>query len=265
MEIRRYAYSYETLSTFAPAVGSHYFKLRMVPCQNDCQRIVSQQLVTEVGCAMQHAFDGWGNAVQYGQYLQPHSRFRVSSSGVVECRRYALYAAGVSHLWLCPSALAGWDESLRQWASWQAVRHTSVWTSDRLQMVHSLMQGVHDYLTYQRFVTDNTTTAVQVFHLQKGVCQDYAHLMIAACRSIGVPARYVNGMVIGEGETHAWVEVYVEGVWYALDPTRNIDADWGYIKIAQGRDACDCPSNRGRMYCWTQELMSVKVKVEEIR
>ena len=63
--------------------------------------------------------------------------------------------------------------------------------------------------------------------------------------------------VIGEGETHAWVEVSNGKVWYAYDPTHDKIVRWDYIKIAHGRDADDCPTNRGRFYSWTNETMSV--------
>ena len=63
--------------------------------------------------------------------------------------------------------------------------------------------------------------------------------MLAACRAEGFLARYVSGMVPGEGETHAWVEVYEDGHWHACDPTFNKPADEGYIKLAHGHDTND--------------------------
>ena len=126
------------------------------------------------------------------------------------------------------------------------------------------MHAVHRSLAYERFVTDNTTTAQQALLLGKGVCQDFAHLMIAACRSAGLPARYANGLVLGEGETHAWVEVWHDGVWLAYDPTHDCRVDWDYVKLAHGRDVDDCPTNRGRFYGWTSELMTVNCKLEQL-
>ena len=67
--------------------------------------------------------------------------------------------------------------------------------------------------------------------LGKGVCQDYSHILIALCRKYKIPARYVVGMIIGEGATHAWVEVYYDGCWYGLDPTHNKEVDDYFIKI----------------------------------
>ncbi|MGM9675601.1 MAG: transglutaminase family protein [Bacteroidaceae bacterium] len=97
----------------------------------------------------------------------------------------------------------------------------------------------------------------------EGVCQDYAHLLVAACRASGIRARYVNGLTVGEGATHAWVEAYEDGQWIGLDPTAGRCIDYGYIKIAHGRDVGDCPSNRGRISPFTRETLSVSVRVEE--
>lgn len=69
-------------------------------------------------------------------------------------------------------------------------------------------------------------------------------MLIAACRCAGVPARYVNGFLVGEGETHAWVEVHDECCWRGLDPTNRHEVDCGYIALSHGRDFTDCPIER---------------------
>ena len=88
------------------------------------------------------------------------------------------------------------------------------------------------------------TTAGQALAEGHGVCQDYAHLMLALCRLLGIPARYVSGHLVGEGGTHAWVEVLqpragqtVEIV--AWDPTHDRSADPRYLTVAVGRDYRD--------------------------
>ncbi|MDO4497959.1 MAG: transglutaminase family protein, partial [Bacteroidales bacterium] len=91
-----------------------------------------------------------------------------------------------------------------------------------------------------------------------------AHLMIALCRAKGWYARYVNGFILGEGQTHAWVEVSDGNVWVPYDPTLDVIPDWGYVKIAHGRDANDCPTNRGRFLGFTTETMSVSVSLSEL-
>jgi transglutaminase-like putative cysteine protease len=105
---------------------------------------------------------------------------------------------------------------------------------------------VHGALTYEYGPTDVQTTAAEALAVGRGVCQDYAHVMVAACRLVGVPARYVSGHLFGEGGSHAWVEVLRPDagnprVWTieAWDPTHCRMTDDSYITIATGRDYAD--------------------------
>ena len=107
------------------------------------------------------------------------------------------------------------------------------------------MEMLSTKMTYEAGCTEIETDAEQAFAGGKGVCQDYAHIYITLLRLFGIPARYVCGMIPGEGETHAWVEVWSEGSWYGLDPTAGKVCDDRYIAIAKGRDAGDCPVVRG--------------------
>ena len=75
------------------------------------------------------------------------------------------------------------------------------------------------------------TTAAEVLERKEGVCQDFAHLMIALCRQRGIPARYVNGFLVGEGETHAWVEIFDGYNWLGFDPTHNCRISDGFISL----------------------------------
>jgi transglutaminase-like putative cysteine protease len=103
-----------------------------------------------------------------------------------------------------------------------------------------LMNSLYERFRYVPGSTDIHTTAGEAFDKNKGVCQDYAHIFITLCRQSGIPSRYVNGLMIGEGYTHAWVEVYTGDGWYGLDPTNNLHVDDYYIKLAHGRDYADC-------------------------
>jgi transglutaminase-like putative cysteine protease len=105
---------------------------------------------------------------------------------------------------------------------------------------------VHEALTYEWGVTAIRTTAAEALAVGRGVCQDYAHVMVAACRLAGMPARYVSGHLLGEGGSHAWVEVLrpcgvQRGTWSAeaWDPTHCRRTDDTYITIATGRDYAD--------------------------
>lgn len=81
--------------------------------------------------------------------------------------------------------------------------------------------------------------------MMRGVCQDEAHIMLALLRMKGIPCRYVMGYMLGEGSTHAWVEVLREEKWIGMDPTNRRMVNDEYITVSAGRDANDCPVNRG--------------------
>jgi transglutaminase-like putative cysteine protease len=101
-------------------------------------------------------------------------------------------------------------------------------------------------LTYEWGITDVQTSAADAIRGGRGVCQDFAHIMIAACRAAGIAARYVSGHLVGEGGSHAWVEALVPdpdrpGEWAveAWDPTHDRPAGDGYVVVAVGRDYAD--------------------------
>jgi transglutaminase-like putative cysteine protease len=104
---------------------------------------------------------------------------------------------------------------------------------------------VHAVLTYESGVTSVKTTAAEALAVGRGVCQDFAHVMVTACRASGLPARYVSGHLHGEGGSHAWVEVLepdLERGTCAVvgwDPTHNRRVGNGYLTVAVGRDYAD--------------------------
>ena len=121
-----------------------------------------------------------------------------------------------------------------------------------LVMAERINHWVHRALRYSHGVTHVRTTAAQALALGQGVCQDYAHVMLAVSRLCGLPARYVSGHLVGEGGSHAWVEVAlpdpeVPGQRWALafDPTHDRRAGSGYVTVAVGRDYSDVAPTSG--------------------
>ena len=109
-------------------------------------------------------------------------------------------------------------------------------------MLHALL----DAMPYLPGRTDATTPAAAAFAAGAGVCQDHAQVYVAACRSLGVPARYVSGYLYAEDQpevaSHAWAEVRIGDDWHGLDPSNGCRADGRYLKLAVGMDYLDaCP------------------------
>ncbi|MDQ4097730.1 MAG: transglutaminase family protein [Actinomycetota bacterium] len=133
-----------------------------------------------------------------------------------------------------------------------------------LQLAADINHWVHDALDYSHDATDVRTTAAEALAIGAGVCQDYAHVMLSLCHLCSLPARYVSGHLVGEGGSHAWVEVVVpdpsrpgSAVAVPFDPTHDRQAGDGYVTVAVGRDYGDVAptsgtfeaSCRGRLFC----------------
>ena len=118
-----------------------------------------------------------------------------------------------------------------------------------LQAAERICEIVHRSLAYRKGATTVETTAAAAFAIGSGVCQDHAHVMIAMCRAVGIPARYVSGHMLGEGATHAWVEVLLPDAGGAVvvpfDPCHGRRPGAKYVTIAVGRDYRDVAPTAG--------------------
>ena len=124
-----------------------------------------------------------------------------------------------------------------------------------LAYAQALSDQIYTQFEYVPGSTDVSTPLAEFVAGRRGVCQDYAHLMLAAARSRGVPARYVSGYIYagvgeganGAGATHAWVELYLPHAraWRGFDPTNNVLVADRHIKVAVGRDYADVPPTKG--------------------
>ncbi|MEK8031328.1 transglutaminase family protein [Ideonella sp. DXS29W] len=140
----------------------------------------------------------------------------------------------------------------------------------------TLMQLIHERFTYEPHATDVATRAPEALAEMRGVCQDFAHVMIGACRSLGLSARYVSGYLltqpppgqarlVGADASHAWVQVWcpLQG-WIALDPTNAVPAGTGHVTLAWGRDYADVAPLRGVIRGGGRALPRVGVTVEPL-
>jgi transglutaminase-like putative cysteine protease len=112
------------------------------------------------------------------------------------------------------------------------------------ELAAAACQRVFELMSYAYDVTTVRTTAAEAFAKRTGVCQDYAHVLLAVTRGLGLPSRYVSGQLLGTGGSHAWVEVLIpDGEGHArvlaLDPTNGRSSGMTYVTIAVGRDYGD--------------------------
>lgn len=146
-----------------------------------------------------------------------------------------------------PSRLTVPDERLRRVADDLAA--SAPWG---LELAGRINEWVHESLRYGIGVTGVRTTAAEALAQGVGVCQDYAHVMLAICRASGLPSRYVSGHLLGQGGTHAWVEVVLptndgtgDAIAWPFDPTQAGRGGLGYVTIAVGGDYSDVAPTSG--------------------
>ncbi|MDB5234080.1 MAG: hypothetical protein JWR44_1073, partial [Hymenobacter sp.] len=134
-----------------------------------------------------------------------------------------------------------------------------------------LSEYVYGNFEYRQGVTNVETPAEEIWKLKAGVCQDFAHMLQAMLRVVGIPARYVSGYVCpkpeeevrGTGATHAWVEAYIPFYgWLGLDPTNNCIVNDGHIRVAVGRNFHDCTPVKGTYKGQGTHRLSVAVHIE---
>lgn len=134
-----------------------------------------------------------------------------------------------------------------------SMRGRGLGSDDPLALAEQACSWAHGMLRYQYGVTTVRTTAAEAAAGGVGVCQDYAHVMVAVCRSLGVASRYVSGHLVGQGGSHAWVEVVVpssaaspgRAAVVAFDPTNDRHAGHNYLTVAVGRDYADVAPTSG--------------------
>jgi transglutaminase-like putative cysteine protease len=150
---------------------------------------------------------------------------------------------------LRPTPLTAADDRLRAMAAGirpETVGHEG---GDPEETAERICAAVFEAITYQDGITSVTTTAAEALACGRGVCQDFAHVMLALCHLLRLPARYVSGHLLGQGGTHAWVEVLVPRAGHAeavpFDPCNNRRADSSYVTIATGRDYADVAPTSG--------------------
>jgi transglutaminase-like putative cysteine protease len=256
----------EHVSTFTydHPISEAYTEMRMRPLDAGGQRCLSFSLTPQPREEVRHYLDRFGNGVHHFDVLGSHRQLVVTAASLV----------------LTPEAFQPEPEALSQLEAFDYLQGTyyaplapaladlaaqHAVPGDPASTARFLMETSHGALIYEKGVTDVQTTADQALRLGRGVCQDFTHVMLAACRSQGLPARYVSGYLYNNGHTaasHAWVDVHLPGQgWVSLDPTHNRAQTGQYVRVAIGRDYGDVPPTRGVFKGQAKEKLDVKVTV----
>ena len=241
--------------------------LRLTPPSFDGQRVIDWT-ISAPGIERAIKFrDGFGNQAHLVAHAGQHSESLIIAKGVVETQDRAGVVQGLSEsvplrLYLRETGKTRACEAVRNLAN-------SANSGKGIDKWHSLMNAVRDAIDYKIGVTTEHTSAEEALADGRGVCQDHAHVFIAAARSLGSPARYVNGYFYAGGDEpsqahHAWAEVWVDGLgWVGFDPANRMCPTEHYVRLASGLDAPSASPIRGTRRGGSNEILDVIVEVQQ--
>lgn len=238
--------------------------LRLTPRTQAGQRVLSWDLQAPGRLAQQ--LDAHGNVMHLLTLDEPHAEIRIAVDGRVETEAVdgatSPDRGPLSPLVYVPETrLTAVDDALRAFA-----REHGAAQPGRGE-VQRLAQAVREAMDYVPGVTAVSDTAAHAFALGRGVCQDHAQVMIACCRALGVPARYVSGYLLTDRDdhiaSHAWVDVWIEheSCWFPFDVTNGRPGGAHHCRIAVGRDYLDACPVRGVRRGGGAETMEASVAV----
>lgn len=257
----KYRFTLSTEIAFSTAVTNHVFRIRPIPADFPGQRVLDAHMTTSaVRMPMSVTDRVTGNITWVGRIDQPHDVFVVHSEGVVETTPSNQEEFAPQPYFVFPTCLTRPEGEV--FHLWEQVAKSLEGDANRDAM--KLMHAAAKSLTYCPGVTNTRTTAQQALILGQGVCQDYAHVLIALLRLAGIPALYVAGLVQGTGQTHAWVHAWIGGRWIAMDPTHDRLAEAGYVVLARGCDFEDAALERGIFLGSARQSIRTTAHVEAI-
>jgi transglutaminase-like putative cysteine protease len=258
-----------TSFTYSETISEAYTEMRLCPLDTSTQNRLNFQLTTEPRGEVMQYRDRFGNLVHHFDALETHERRVVRGiSEVITNSEFTDDQKELSPLdefdYLAATNYAPLSDAVCDFASPHVVEGNTSETALRL------MNVVFGSMKYEPGATDVRTTALEALSLSRGVCQDFAHLLLAACRCLKIPARYVSGYIYGENTettvanaaSHAWVDVFTsERGWVSIDPTHDCEQTDRYVRVAVGRDYADVPPTRGVYKGKAKESLDVDVKV----
>jgi transglutaminase-like putative cysteine protease len=280
-----YSVRHITRLRYEPAVRESVMEVRMQPRTDARQRCLSFSLDVSPRANVMVYRDFFGNAVHHFDIPGQHDVIEVGAQAVVEVLPPLVARASEAGNWkelddrvaqgdywemLLPSQYARPTELLEQLRLKLGLKRRG----NPLELLQKLNVDLYEFFEYAPNTTKVDSPIDEALESRQGVCQDFAHIMIALVRQLKIPCRYVSGYLFHEdsahdrspaGATHAWVEAYLgELGWVAFDPTNNLPGSERHIRVAIGRDYADVPPTRGVHKGEAGSELSVMVSVSPV-
>jgi transglutaminase-like putative cysteine protease len=294
---------HETGYRYRPAVDTAQHVVHLKPAHSATQQLLRYDLQIEPPPALlREQLDVYGNVRASFSFQSPHDQLTVVADSIVsttpdplardvasapqlatpweQVRERFRYRAGAAYdsasEFLFASPYVPRDDAFTEFAQ-------ASFTPGRplLAAAEALMTQINTRMTFESESTEVNTPALDALKQGKGVCQDFTHIMVACCRAMGLPARYVSGYMltkpppgqprlIGSDASHAWASVYFPGEdaqsgrWLDFDPTNNRAPGEDYVTLATGRDFLDVSPMRGVIRGGSRHKLRVAVTVEPV-
>lgn len=292
---------HETHYLYTPAVENAHHVVHLKPIDHASQVLQSHKLrISPTPAQQRDVPDVYGNYRTFFSLQTSHDSLSVVADSVVatspvqtpdfgeqiplweQVRDQFRYSAGAAYNgaseFLFASPYVPRDDAFVQFA-----RPSFTPGRPLPEAAHDLMERIHRAMVYESNSTEVSTPALVALRQGKGVCQDFAHIMVACCRAMGLPARYVSGYMltkpppgmprlIGSDASHAWASVYCPGAagsneaghWLDFDPTNDRPPGEDYVTLATGRDFLDVSPMRGVIRGGARHVLDVAVTVEPV-
>ena len=265
----RLSVHYSTTYTYAEPVRRVIQLLRVAPLSFAGQSVLDWRVDVDHDAKLREGRDGYGNVTHMLYVDNPVSSLSISIAGRVLTEDKHGIIQGLPHD-LPPEVFLRKTPLTEPGPAVQALIDACDGKGGEIERLHRLVSRIHAVLRFDTEATEVETPAEQAAAEGHGVCQDFTHIIIAASRLRGIPARYVSGHLFrrdGRHEqeaAHAWAEAWVEDLgWVAFDPVNGISTDDAYLRVACGLDYRDAAPIAGARAGGGDERLAVEVRVSE--
>ena len=262
----RLSIKHATNYAYDPPAERCALRLRLYPPSFDSQRVISWKVSVNGQVMPALLSTATGDRESIWTAAAGGAEVAIVAEGEIETRDAAGVVKGLKdtvrpQVYLRPTPLTETDKRIEELAA-------SITGAKSLDRMHGLFNAVADAVAYKPGATSSSTTAAQALKAGQGVCQDHAHVFIAAARVLKFPARYVVGYLLASDtkltETHAWAEAWAPEIgWVGFDPSNRLCPTDRYVRLGCGLDAADAAPIRGNVSGGPKERLSASVDIAQ--
>ena len=258
--------THRTCYNYEPPAARVALRLRLFPSNFDGQTPVSWAVNINDEAIEPLFTDGFGDQIGLWQVRTPCEKVEITATGIIDTVDKSGVVAGLPRrpptgVFLRSTSLTAPSDALKDLTA-------PLTSENELDRMHALSEAIENAIEYRKGATTSETPAADVVSEKAGVCQDFAHVFVAAARQMGTPARYVSGYLLTADdedelfETHAWAEAFVKGLgWVGFDPANGMCPTDRYVRLSCGLDANFAAPIRGAVSSESEVELEAHVEI----